>query len=109
LVVEELVEEVLKTMDQILLYVHLQFKQQLVVDMELIQEVPVVGVMLVLRLVEVLQQHVKVMLVEIVHQTQALLEIIIEVVAEVELVELVQQEEVVIQLVELVELVKQTQ
>jgi hypothetical protein len=48
------------------------------------------------------------MLVEIVHQTQALLEIIIEVVVEVELVQQDHLDQVT-QMVELVELVKQTQ
>jgi hypothetical protein len=113
-VVEDLVEEVLKIMEQILLYVHPQLKQQLVVVMEIIQEVQVVEVMLVVQVAlyqELLEQHVKVIMVEQDFIIQVLLEIITELVVVVELVEQEHQDLVMqtVQQYQLVELVKQLQ
>ena len=107
-------EEVLKIMEQILLYVHPQLKQQLVVVMEIIQEVQVVEVMLVVQVAlyqELLEQHVKVMMVEQEFLIQVLLELITERVVAVELVEQEHQDLVMqtVQQYQLVELVKQLQ
>ena len=111
-------EEVLKTMEQILLYVHLQYKQQLVVVMEITQvDLVVVVTPMVIQVVlqEVLEQHVKVILVEqvlILHNlTILLVEIIIEQVAVVVLVLLEQMDfqNVIAQLKVKVEMVKQLQ
>ena len=107
-------EEVLKIMEQILLYVHPQLKQQLVVVMEIIQEVQVVEVMLVVQVAlyqELLEQHVKVIMVEQDFIIQVLLEIITELVVVVELVEQEHQDLVMqtVQQYQLVELVKQLQ
>ena len=105
-------EEVLKIMEQILLYVHPQLKQQLVVVMEIIQEVQVVEVMLVVQVAlyqELLEQHVKVIMVEQDFIIQVLLELITERVVAVELVEQEHQDLDMhtVQQYQLVELVKQ--